>query len=158
MYKILYLLIIATLGASFNYISHPKLTEYSHSIFKIDSLSKSVNKKVKNINFGGCGYFAYYLTDLLDSIGLEYEISTINIEHEKKQITHVLIYLPDYNLFLDSRGIYKGINVNGNKYFYCLPINKFISKSELRKELSAQKWNKKFNIKDTIQLRLNLRF
>lgn len=157
MYRVLFLVIIATLGISTNYISHPRLSNYPQVISKIDSLSKKVNTSIKNINYGGCGYFAYYLTDLLDSTGLPYEICILNFEKDTNHITHVLVYLSDYNLFVDSRGVYKGINVNGDKFFYCLKINRTYSKAQLRHAISTFKWNKRFNVKDTIQLENSLR-
>jgi len=157
MYRLFYLLIIPTLGVSFNYISHPKLTQYPSIISKLDSVSKNTGRKVRNINYGGCGYFAYYLCNLLDSTGLEYEISIINVEG-KNHITHILIYVPDYNLFIDSKGVYKGINVNGDKYFYCLKIERTLTKAQLRTAISTLKWNSKFHITDTTMLKANLRF
>src|ERR1044072_2253756 len=140
------------------YVSSPRLTEYPRIISQIDTISRKLNQNIDNINNGGCGYFAYYLTNILDSAEIPYEISIINLNKHKNHITHVLIYLPDYNLFLDSRGMQRCLNINGTQIFYCVKVGQTITKSELKHALTTFKWNKKFNVSDTIKIKTGLRF
>lgn len=151
MYRILFLIIIACLAAFCHYVSYPRLSEYPSIITSLDTISKRVN--VRNINYGGCAYFAYYLTDLLDSAGIRYEIGVLNLSTTPDHITHVLVYLPEYNLFLDSIGVYNGIMIGKSRFFYCFLINTFYDKKKLRHVLSTYNWNRSFNLRDTITLK-----
>lgn len=157
MYRLIFLVFIAAIGGFYHYVSRPQLREYPNAITSLDSVCKSINKEVKNINYGGCGYFAYYLSDLLDSVDIRYEIRIINLQFDKTRITHVLIYLPDYNLFIDSTGMHNGIKIKNNRFFYCFNTGTVYDKAKLRRVISSYKWNKDFNLHDTSVLKYRLR-
>ena len=50
----------------------------------IDNIVNEVSKEISNINFGGCGWFTYYICREFENIGVVYSIINYNNKSELK--------------------------------------------------------------------------
>jgi hypothetical protein len=94
---------------------------------------------VKNINLGGCGFFAYHMHDVLKSRGIKSEILLLG---STENPIHIILELEDGS-YLDSRGI-RDTKEELLKEFVGNSLIS-ISKIELGKMLNEVKWNKAFD-------------
>lgn len=108
---------------------------------KISRKVYTVNLAVDNIEYGGCGYFALYLHDYLDSIGVENKI--IFLSYKRDVPKHIVVKV--------------GRSYIDNNMFWAWPSMYLFSKGDItehsREELvyllENKKWNSRFNKADT---------
>lgn len=99
-----------------------------------------INKKVKNINNGGCGYFALNLYRRLDH--KKYDIVSIDT------MRHFAIREKETGFYIDAAGFHSQMSFRLQNDWRTFDPISFDSLRKLvyRKDL----WNSKFNWKDTI--------
>lgn len=129
-------------------INDPKLFKLS---FKLDEISSNVH----NINQGGCGFFALYLSDYFDREKIPYEIIYVrDNENEENQYyipNHIILKLKKSKIFVDSRGFFN------KSYIYLYGTYLSIhSKEELKEILKVKGWNSDFDRNDTTKIKLVL--
>ena len=104
---------------------------------------QSIDSKIPNINYGGCGTFSYHLHKRLkDKYGVDSEIyylegSRARIDYDIK-FSHIVIKIGDY--FIDNKGLY---DVNtfpgyGNNKLSPEKLEEMIGIKDL--------WNDKFDV------------
>jgi len=113
---------------------------------------KVISDSVDNINNGGCGFFALYLSDYLDKVNIQYDIVYVrDQDNEDNQYyipNHVIIELKNPKIFIDSRGIFN------KSYVYLYGTNlSFHSKMELKELLTCKGWNNEFHRSDTTKIK-----
>lgn len=121
------------LFSRFVYDKSPKIIE--------ETVIKNIGSNIKNINNGGCGFFAYKLYQCLDK--KRYEI--VDIE----DMRHICILDKVTRLYIDAFGYHSKFEMQvifGEKT-YCIET---ITEDSLHKMLYKDCWNKKFNKSDTI--------
>lgn len=97
--------------------------------------------KVKNINLGGCGFFAYEMYKKLWNHGIN---SDIILFGSKENPIHIFLQIDD-DLYLDSDGIN---DFNKFKIKWNIPDRKYLSiitEEDLKYMLNNVIWNKSFN-------------
>lgn len=115
----------------FNNIFQPSINkELTNKLIQIRNIS--------NINRGGCGYVALYLSNYFDSLKIKNKI--INIGNNN----HIMIKIN--KTYIDCNGYFSKYN----------PIILFLNNNEISKNKlinllnNKNRWNKSFNRKDTI--------
>lgn len=72
---------------------------------------KSINDKFEKINYGGCGTFSYYVSEILDKYGIDNQI--VYLEEKKVpprafrcdiKFTHIYVHVDKY--YIDNNGFY----------------------------------------------------
>ena len=104
----------------------------------------TANAEVKEIHFGGCGYFSLYLFDALqaDSIGCKIVVTGSETIPE-----HVMLQT-EYG-YVDSWGIWTGIGKAAFSKFK----SRTITRGELVNLIKLPGWNDSFNLADTTSLK-----
>ena len=103
------------------------------------------NIQIKNINYGGCGYYALYLHHYLDNKNISNKIVTL---YNNKYIPgHIMIYTE--GMYIDSRGCWNSLFIN----LICNDIQE-INEQQLRQKLNHEGWTPLFNKNDTLNFSL----
>lgn len=111
----------------------------------LEQKANEVRHGVKNMNNGGCGWFALYASDYLDKEKVMYQIVYIFASDNKGSVpNHVMIKLND-DCYFDDDGVHHKIY-----YKFYGDSETVHSKDELRKLLNGPGWNSKFDVSDTV--------
>lgn len=105
----------------------------------------SANAEVRHISAGGCGFFALYLHDYLNSRGIQSEIVAMRWTHRVPG--HIMVRVG--NQYIDNHGIFTWFAIS----IYTWGNRKTITREQLRKLLNGPGWNPVFNRADTAKLK-----
>ena len=144
-----------------------KSTKQLRTIKKAFSI---LDQRVPYINYGGCGIFALEASKVLSKVGIKHKIAVTGVlensfqntkeyvqknlknkaanpKEEYLAVHHVLIYLEDKKVFIDSEGVYKlGLDKKNLTGQYCdNHLEDYISRKELSFMLKGKGWNSSFN-------------
>jgi hypothetical protein len=117
--------------------------------------SRIAQVEASNVNNGGCGLFALYVTDYLDSAGISYEI--LRVDDDRSVIpNHVMVKVHDSDnesLYIDATGFksYRYACLFGYYRYY-------ISKDSLKSLIAMPGWNRSFNRADTVIIKKELQW
>lgn len=127
----------------------------------ICNIIKEVSKKIKNINFGGCGWFAYLVGKEFNKVGVKCDIINynyhneikLNVDHIKhglaipinKLLIHHFIIGVD-NIFFDGVAIYKPLPKYWG-YIGVKPHFNIFNLSDLKKLINKDIWCHLYDVK-----------
>jgi len=123
--------------------------QYSHKeqVYEINYRLGKIDAKKLNVNYGGCGFLALYLSNYFDSTKVPYKINYIYRFSINGTPNHVVLQLDD-NTYIDVNGFSTKtwLRIYGENFIE-------VSKEKLIDDLYHLEWNSKFNRNDTIILK-----
>lgn len=114
-------------GTAMDFKSIPKFHPLQQLVITLHGELSQLKKKIPNINFGGCGVFAYEMKKALDSLGVQTSILIIDEEQDylnKKEylnnvvnmgrkvrytptsVNHVILMIDELKLAVDASGVH----------------------------------------------------
>jgi hypothetical protein len=107
-----------------------------------------LNKEIRNVQNGGCGYFCLYMSDYFDVSNINYQI--VSLKNDEVIPKHIMIKTPWG--YLDNKGFFSSLSIS----LWSKNDIKEISKSELKQLLLLEGWNKSFDKVDTTKMKIIL--
>lgn len=144
LFSFLFIIVTFIIGVFF---MHP-FSSNAH-LDRLRNKCETINGRVNNINNGGCGLFALYVTDYLDSVQIPYQVVYVKRSNDNDSIpNHVAVKIDQNNIYVEKNGLMKKswMRVFGSHMSYH-------TKEELRKIVYQPGWNPMFNRDDTVQIK-----